>query len=80
MKKFRIKGKYFFFIISFVLLFSFISHVDLSANANMCEYALIQCFGDASIWDWITKAIVGQILYCLNGYGFCKEYVEPFIK
>jgi hypothetical protein len=78
MRKFITQKKQFLVILSLILVFSALAPVDL--DAHICEYALIQCFGDANILDWLSKAIVGQLIYCLNGYDFCTEFIENFIS
>jgi len=77
MGKFSKPKKYIWIMLTLILVFSALSPADL--NANICEYALAQCFGDATILDWLSRAVVGQIFYCLNGYDFCKKYIEKFI-
>lgn len=77
MKKLSTPKKHVLVIISLILLFWASWPADL--DANICEYALARCFGDASLLDWLSTAVLGQILYCLNGYDFCKKFVEKFI-
>jgi hypothetical protein len=78
MRKVFMQKKHLLVIISLILVFSALSPVEL--DAGICEYAVARCFGDASVLDWVSSAIVGQIIYCLNGYDFCKEFVENFIN
>lgn len=78
MRKFKSISKCLVLFFFLVILFSIVLPVDLSAN-DVCEYALIHCIGGADLGEWLSRAIVGQILYCLNGYDFCKTYYEPYL-
>ncbi|MDW7760033.1 MAG: hypothetical protein SCM96_05275 [Acidobacteriota bacterium] len=63
-----------------VVLVSFVAAPHGNADVSVCEWALVRCFGKTNIMEWLSRAILGQILYCLNGYDFCKTFVEPFIN
>lgn len=75
MKKLRFVGKHFLLAFCLVSLLSIIT--PASVNAGICEYALLHCLGDAGAM--LSKAIVGQVIYCLNGYSFCLDYIAPFL-
>lgn len=77
MRKLLIQRKNLLVILCVILVLTPMSSGD--QNSHICEYAIAQCFGEASLWDWVSQAVLGHILYCLNGYGFCKEFVEAFI-
>jgi len=51
---------------------------EVQAGADICLLGAAQCLGDASIVDWATKMIVGHLLYCINGYDFCRQYIMPY--
>lgn len=77
MRKYWGSKKNLWIVISLILLFSTLWPADL--DANICEYALARCFGDTTLLEWLSTAVLGQILYCLNGYDFCKRFMEDFI-
>ncbi|MBM3295799.1 MAG: hypothetical protein FJY82_14965 [Candidatus Aminicenantes bacterium] len=44
-------------------------------EAAICEKALLLCMTD----PYIRAGGVPFVFYCIEGYAFCKKYVEPFL-
>jgi len=42
---------------------------------SICEKALLMCMTD----PYVRAGGVPFVFYCIEGYAFCKKYVEPLL-
>lgn len=59
-------------IVSVCMLFLLtLTFFPVISEAITCEEALWKCLNDP-----VNGLIIGGAVYCLNGYVFCKKYIE----